>query len=175
MTFLQCRKYWLILILVYCIFPSHLNAQSITPQTFNNGGGSAANMDWSMGESVSIANFSAPNYFLNTGVLQPFTTIVTAINEYGPAVYGNQITIGPNPTTNLVHFKGNFTQSGKLSIQVIDAKSSVILTLDAGTINSSYEKDIFMDSYPSGIFYVKVYFKPTNGLDKSGIYKIIKL
>ena len=154
---------------------SSLNSQSITPNTLNNGGGSAANMDWSMGESVSIANFSTPNYFLNTGVLQPFTSVVTAINEYGPAVYGNQITIGPNPTTNLVHFKGNFTQAGKLLIQVIDTKSSAILTLDAGTIISSYEKDIFMDSYPSGIFYIKVFFKPANGLAKSGIYKIIKL
>jgi hypothetical protein len=103
------------------------------------------------------------------------TSIVTAINEYGPAVYGNQITIGPNPTTNLVHFKGQFLQSGKLSIQVIDAKSSVISTHEAGTIISSYEKDIFMDSYPSGIFYIKVFFKPTKGLAKTGIYKIIKL
>ena len=152
-----------------------LNSQSITPNTLNNGGGTATNLDWSMGESVSIANFSTPSYFLNTGVLQPMTSVVTAINEYGPAVYGNQITIGPNPTTNLVHFKGNFTQAGKLLIQVIDAKSSVILTLDAGTIISSYEKDIFMDSYPSGIFYIKVFFKPANGLAKSGIYKIIKL
>ena len=154
---------------------SNLYAQSITPNTLNNGGGSAGSMDWNMGESVSIANFSAPNYFLNTGVLQPMTSIVTAINEYGPAVYGNQIMIGPNPTTNLVHFKGNFTQAGKLSIQVIDAKSSVILTHEAGIIISSYEKDIFMDSYPSGIFYIKVFFKPTNGLAKTGIYKIIKL
>ena len=154
---------------------SNIHSQSITPNTLNNGGGTATNLEWSMGESVSIANFSTPNYFLNTGVLQPFTTVVTAINEYGPAVYGNQITLGPNPTTNLVHFKGNFTQTGKLSIQVIDAKSSVLLTLDAGTIFSSYEKDIFMDNYPSGIFYVKVFFKPTNGLAKTGIYKIIKL
>ena len=163
--------YFFSLLFIY----TSLSAQSITPNTLNNGGGSAGSMYWNMGESVSIANFSAPNYFLNTGVLQPFTTIVTAINEYGPAVYGNQITIGPNPTTNLVHFKGNFTQAGKLLIQVIDAKSSVILTLDAGTIISSYEKDIFMDSYPSGIFYVKVFFKPTIGLAKTGIYKIIKL
>ena len=162
-------------LLIISLFPAYLRAQSITPNTLNNGGGTMANMDWNMGESVSIANFSTPNYFLNTGVLQPMTSIVTAINEYGPAVYGNQIMIGPNPTTNLVHFKGNFTQAGKLSIQVIDAKSSVILTHEAGTIISSYEKDIFMDSYPSGIFYVKVFFKPTNGLAKTGIYKIIKL
>ena len=166
------RICWLFIL---ALFPAYLSAQSITPNTLNNGGGSAANMDWSMGESVSIANFSTPNFFLNTGVLQPMTSIVTAINEYGPAVYGNQIMIGPNPTTNLVHFKGNFTQAGKLSIQVIDAKSSVILTHEAGTIISSYEKDIFMDSYPSGIFYIKVLFKPSNGLAKTGIYKIIKL
>jgi len=162
-------------LLIISLFPANLRAQSITPNTLNNGGGSAVGMDWNMGESVSIANFSTPNYFLNTGVLQPMTSIVTAINEYGPAVYGNQIMIGPNPTTNLVHFKGNFTQAGKLSIQVIDAKSSLILTHEAGTIISSYEKDIFMDSYPSGIFYIKVFFKPTNGLAKTGIYKIIKL
>jgi hypothetical protein len=163
--------YFFSLLFIY----TSLNSQSITPNTLNNGGGSAGSMDWNMGESVSIANFSTPNYFLNTGVLQPMTSIVTAINEYGPAVYGNQIMIGPNPTTNLVHFKGNFTQAGKLSIQVIDAKSSVILTHEAGIIISSYEKDIFMDSYPSGIFYIKVFFKPTNGLAKTGIYKIIKL
>jgi hypothetical protein len=166
------RICWLFIL---ALFPAYLRAQSITPNTLNNGGGSVAFMDWNMGESVSIANFSTPNYFLNTGVLQPMTSIVTAINEYGPAVYGNQIRIGPNPTTNLVHFKGQFLQSGKLSIQVLDAKSSVILTHEAGIIISSYEKDIFMDSYPSGIFYVKVFFKPTNGLAKTGIYKIIKL
>ena len=166
------RICWLFIL---ALFPAYLRAQSITPNTLNNGGGSVSIMDWNMGESVSIANFSTPNYFLNTGVLQPMTSIVTAINEYGPAVYGNQIMIGPNPTTNLVHFKGNFTQAGKLSIQVIDAKSSVILTHEAGIIISSYEKDIFMDSYPSGIFYIKVLFKPSNGLAKTGIYKIIKL
>jgi len=166
------RICWLFIL---ALFPAYLRAQSITPNTLNNGGGTMVNMDWNMGESVSIANFSTPNYFLNTGVLQPMTSIVTAINEYGPAVYGNQIMIGPNPTTNLVHFKGQFLQSGKLSIQVLDAKSSLILTHEAGTIISSYEKDIFMDSYPSGIFYIKVFFKPTKGLAKTGIYKIIKL
>jgi len=166
------RICWLFIL---ALFPAYLRAQSITPNTLNNGGGTMANMDWNMGESVSIANFSTPNYFLNTGVLQPMTSIVTAINEYGPAVYGNQIMIGPNPTTNLVHFKGNFTQAGKLSIQVLDVKSSVLLIHEAGTIISSYEKDIFMDSYPSGIFYIKVFFKPTKGLAKTGIYKIIKL
>ena len=132
-------------------------------------------MEWSMGESVSIANFIALGYSLNTGVLQPMTSIVTAINEYGPAVFGSQITIGPNPTSNLLHIKARFNELGTLSFQLIDAKSSIMFTQDVGTIFSSYDKDILMENYPSGVFYMKVYFKPSSGITKTGIYKIIKL
>jgi hypothetical protein len=103
------------------------------------------------------------------------TSIVTAINEYGPAVFGNQITIGPNPTSNLLHIKARFNEPGNLSFQLIDAKSAIVFTLEAGTIFSSYEKDILMENYPSGVFYMKVYFKPSTGIAKTGIYKIIKL
>ena len=128
-----------------------------------------------MGESVSIANFIASGYSLNTGVLQPMTSIVTAINEYGPGVFGTQITIGPNPTTNLLHIKARFNQAGSLSFQLIDAKSSIVFTQEAGSIFSSYDKDILMENYPLGVFYMKVYFKPSKGVAKTGIYKIIKL
>ena len=132
-------------------------------------------MEWSMGESVSIANFISSGYSLNTGVLQPMTSIVTAINEYGPAVFGSQITIGPNPTSNLLHIKARFNELGTLSFQLIDAKSSIMFTQDVGTIFSSYDKDILMENYPSGVFYMKIYFKPITGIGKTGIYKIIKL
>ena len=156
-------------------FPITICAQSITPYTFNNGGGSASSIEWSIGESVSIANFTTPNYLLNTGLLQPLSNVVTSINEYGPVVYGHQITISPNPTTDLVHFKGQFNRMGRLSFQVIDSKSSILLTHEAGTNIINYEKDIFMDNYPSGIFYIKVIFKPTNGIIKTGVFKIVKL
>jgi hypothetical protein len=163
-----------IVLFVSTVF-SNTYAQAITPYTLNNGGGSASSMDWNMGESVSIAHFAAANYFLNTGVLQPMTSIVTSMNEYGPAVFGTQITIGPNPTFNLLHIKARFNEMGNLSIQLIDAKSTIVFTQEAGTIFSNYEKDIFMENYPSGIFYMKVYFKPSKGNAKTGIYKIIKL
>jgi len=132
-------------------------------------------MEWNMGESVSIAHFIASGYALNTGALQPMSSIVTAINEYGPAVFGSQITIGPNPTFNLLHIKARFNEMGNLSIQLMDAKSAIVFTQDAGTIFSSYDKDILMENYPSGIFYMKVYFKPITGNAKIGVYKIIKL
>jgi hypothetical protein len=166
------------LIFLFITFLSNFTeakAQSISPYTYNNGGGYFSAMEWSIGESVSIANFLTSGYSLNTGVLQPMTSIVTAINEFGPAVFGTQITIGPNPTNNLLHIKARFNQAGSLSFQLIDAKSTIVFTQEAGTIFSSYEKDIFMENYPSGVFYMKVYFKPINGNAKTGIYKIIKL
>ena len=162
-------------ILIYCLILNLVNGQLISPNTLNNGGGYSSSMEWSIGESVSIANFIASGYALNTGGLQPMTSIVTAINEYGPSVFGSQITIGPNPTSNFLHIKARFNQVGTLSFQLIDAKSTIVLTQEAGTIFSSYEKNIFMENYPSGIFYMKVYFKPSNGTVKTGIYKIIKL
>jgi hypothetical protein len=166
------------LIFLFITFLSNFTeakAQSITPYTFNNGGGYFSAMEWSIGESVSIANFLTSGYSLNTGVLQPMTSIVTAINEYGPSVFGTQITIGPNPTYNLLHIKARFNQVGTLSFQLIDAKSSIVFTQEVGTIFSSYDKDILMEDYPSGVFYMKIYFKPSKGNAKTGIYKIIKL
>jgi len=164
-----------VFIFTFFFFGHKAFAQGISPYAMNNGGGYSSTLDWSMGESVSIANFINSGYSLNTGVLQPMTSIVTAINEYGPSVFGTQITIGPNPTTNLLHIKARFNQAGSLSFQLIDAKSTIVFTQEAGTIFSSYEKDILMEKYPSGIFYMKVYFKPTTGNAKTGIYKIIKL
>ena len=166
-------RYFLSFLIVF--IPLCSFCQSITPQTFNNGGGSIPIMDWSISESVSITSFIAPGYFLITGVLQPNTNLVTSINDYGPVVYGTQITIGPNPTSNLLHIKARFTQAGSLTYQLLDAKSTIVFTQEAGTIFSSYEKDILMENYPSGVFYMKVLFKPISGIIKTGIYKIIKL
>lgn len=166
-------RYFLSFLIVF--IPLCSFCQSITPQTFNNGGGSIPIMDWSISESVSITSFIAPGYFLNTGVLQPNTNLVTSLNEYGPAVFGTQITIGPNPTSNILHIKARFTQAGSLSYHLIDAKSAILFTQDAGMIFNNYEKDILVENYPSGVFYMKVYFKPNNGNAKTGIYKIIKL
>jgi hypothetical protein len=162
-------------IFIYCLMFNVVNGQAITPYTLNNGGGSSSFLEWSLTESVSVASFIAPGYFLNTGVLQPNTNVVTSINEYGPSVFGSQIIIGPNPTSNLLHIKARFNQVGTLSFQLIDAKSTIVFTQEAGTIFSNYDKDILMENYPSGLFYMKVYFKPSTGITKTGIYKIIKL
>jgi hypothetical protein len=169
------KKTFFYFVLLFIIIQNAGFAQSITPYILNNGGGSTTSMEWSIGEGVSIAPFLAGGFGLNTGVLQPMTSIITGINEYGPSVFGNQISVGPNPVSNFLHFKARLAQVGNLSIQLLDAKSAIVYTQEAGTIYGSYDKDIQMQGYPDGVFYVRVYFKPNNGTTKTGVYKIIKI
>lgn len=164
-----------IFIFTFFLFGYKSFGQTISPFALNNGGGYSSTMEWSLCESVSIANFIASAYSLNTGVLQPMTSMVTAINEYGPAVFGSQITIGPNPTSNLLYIKARFNELGSFSFQLIDSKSTIVYTQEVGTLFSIYERKILMGNYPSGVYYMKVYFKPSTGITKTGIYKIIKL
>ena len=108
------------------LFAINSIGQNFMTLTINNSGGYSNNYEWSIGESTSIKNFISSGYSLNTGVLQPTSNLVTSIIETGPIAFGTQITIGPNPTTNLLHFKANFKQPGNLSFQLIDTKSSIL-------------------------------------------------
>ena len=164
-----------IIILATFLFPPTTMAQALSPFTFNNGGGYSNTLDWSIGESVSIAHFTSFGYSLNTGVLQPITNIATAIEEYGPAVFGNKIIMGPNPSSKILRIKASFNEVGSISFQMFDSKSNNILSYDGGTIFSKYEKDLYLENIPAGAYYMKVYFKPSTGNAKAGIYKIIKL
>lgn len=175
---LYLMKYFIILFFTTTSILSTINSigqSNISTYAINNSGGYSSTFEWSIGESTSIANFITSGYKLNTGVLQPMTNLVTGIIESGPNAFGTQITIGPNPTSNFLHIKANFKQVGNLSFQIIDAKSSILFFEDAGIIFNTYNKDITIENYPSGIFYIKVFFKPNSGIAKTGIYKIIKL
>lgn len=152
---------------------TNLSAQSLNLYTLNTGGGYNNTFEWSIGESVSIENFTNAGYILNTGVLQPMSAFSTAIID--PIMSGYQITMGPNPTYNLLHVKANFNQSGNLSFQLLDSKSALVLTQEVGLIFNTYEKDFYLNEFSSGVYYMKVYFKPISGLAKTAIYKIIKL
>jgi hypothetical protein len=170
--FLKC----LFLLFSNILFVPKSHGQSVTPFIFNNVGGFSPNMEWNIGEGVSVSSFKSSNGLsLNTGGLQPLTSIVTSINEYGPAVFGEQITIGPNPAVNLLRIKAGFNEVGNLSLQLLDAKSAIVFTKEAGTIFYHYDTDLLLGQYPSGIYYIRVYFKPNTGYTKIGIYKIIKL
>jgi hypothetical protein len=84
---MSCINKLNIIFIVISLFAIKSNAQSINLYTLNNGGGyNTTTMEWSIGESASIAHFMTSGYILNTGVLQPMTNLVTAINEYGTKI-----------------------------------------------------------------------------------------
>ena len=164
-----------IIILVTFLFPPTINAQTLSPYSFNSGGGYSNATEWSIGESVSIAHFISFGYSLNTGVLQPITTVTTGIEDYGPVVFGDKIIMGPNPTSKVLRIKARFNEVGEISFQMFDSKSNNVLSYNGGNIFSTYEKDLYLENLPSGSYYVRVSFKPSIGKAKMGIYKIIKL
>ncbi len=163
-----------LIILLSLLLENNMSAQSINLYTLNNGGGSNSTMEWSIGESASIAYFTGTSYTLNTGVLQPLIGNILSIPS-GPVVFGDQILIGPNPTSNMLKIKALLNESGNLSFQLLDSKSTLVFNHDAGFIFNSYEKVLILNDFPSGVFYVRIYFKPSSGNPKTGIYKIIKL
>lgn len=163
------------ILFLIALFVTKAQSQSLSPYVLNMGGGYSSTMEWSIGESVSIANFKSNGYSLNTGILQPLTTVVTAIDEYGPVVFGNQIVVGPNPAIKLLHVKASFNEVGEIAFQMFDSRSNNVLSYEGGTIYNNYEKDFFLDHLASGVYYMKIYFKSKIGNTKTGIYKIIKL
>ena len=164
-----------IIILVTFLFPPIINAQTLSPYSFNSGGGYSNATEWSIGESVSIAHFISFGYSLNTGLLQPITTLTTGIEDYGPVVFGDKIIMGPNPTSKVLRIKARFNETGEISFQMFDSKSNNVLSYNGGSIFSIYEKDLYLENIPAGSYYMRVSFKPSTGKAKMGIYKIIKL
>ena len=164
-----------IIILVTFLFPPTINAQTLSPYSFNSGGGYSNATEWSIGESVSIAHFISFGYSLNTGLLQPITTLTTGIEDYGPMVFGDKIIMGPNPTSKVLRIKASFNEAGEISFQMFDSKSNNVLSYNGGNIFSTYEKDLYLENLPAGSYYMRVSFKPSTGKAKMGIYKIIKL
>jgi len=172
MRFINKHNIILLFILLLC---TKTQGQTLSGYALNMGGDYSSTMEWNIGESVSIANFKSSAYALNTGLLQPMTTVVTGINEYGPTAFGIQVVLGPNPTSKILHIKASFNEVGNLTMQLFDSKSAIVSTQELGTIFNIYENEIFLETLPAGAYYLNIYFKSMDGKIKSGIYKIMKL
>jgi len=165
--------------LIYFLFSVFLffksSAQTIAPFILNNGGGHSSNLEWSLNESVSVANFNNSSYSLSTGVLQTAgDDIKNNIESYNASLY-KMITIGPNPTSNLLNIKIKYFGIGDVSIQLINLKGSIVLTHQVGTIYATFEKSISLAMLSSATYFLKIQFKPLNQISKTAVYKIVKL
>lgn len=170
---------WLCLIFLQIIL-SESNAQNISISTFNVTGNSSTinanyGLTYSVGESLSIANFLATNNtVLNSGFLQVYQPVVTGIQDT-ELIGQNIVTALPNPTVNFLNIKANFNKIGQFQFQVIDASSKILLSSNPINTIGAIEKTITLAIYPEGVYYLRVIFRPSTGKTQLGTYKIVKI
>jgi hypothetical protein len=159
---------------------SFLSAQSITPFTVNIAGFTAQKSGYSLtvstGEAISISNFTSANgVSLNSGFLQNNPPIVTSINDVLSVIGNDEIIITPNPTKTTTNIYASFKKSGNLQYQILDVASKQLFRSPSSSYLNTKQTIVDLTPYPAGVYYIQVLFKPTIGIMKSGIYKIIKL
>jgi hypothetical protein len=159
---------------------ANLSAQSVTPFTLNIAGFTATqngfNLTVSTGETISITNFKSPNgESLNSGFLQNNPPLVTSIEELMAKIGSNEVSIAPNPTNSSSILSTNFSVLGQMQYQIMDITSKLLFRSQPQSGINIQQTKIELSSYPAGTYYIVVFFKPSSGMAKSGIYKIIKL
>lgn len=159
---------------------SKVSAQSITPFTVNIAGFTASQngytLTMSTGETISITNFKSPNgESLNSGFLQNNPPLVTGIEELMAKIGSNEVSIAPNPTNSSSLLSTNFSVLGQMQYQIMDITSKLLFRSQPLSGINNQQIKVELSNYPAGTYYIVVFFKPTVGLVKSGIYKIIKL
>lgn len=169
-----------IIVLLVIFLTKSSFSQSITPFTVNIGGFTGQTNGYSLtvstGETISITNFTNANGIsLNSGFLQNNPPLVTGIEDIASKIATNEITITPNPTTSITNLVANFSTSGQVQYQIMDATSQLLYRSAAINISNSNQNKIEMSAYPAGTYYIQVVFKPNTGNPKTGIYKIVKL
>ncbi|MFT3843824.1 MAG: T9SS type A sorting domain-containing protein [Lacibacter sp.] len=164
-------------ILFFVLLMLTANAQVNITSTFNTTGHSSYTgtfqLDWSVSELTSIDTYSNSNIIITNGILQGTVTLATGINII--QISSTDVKLFPNPARD--YFTGNFQfkKPGKLEVQLIDIKGSVINAWQSTYYTPLYNKTFTVDKLPSGTYLLKVVFHANNGTVYRGDYKLIKV
>jgi hypothetical protein len=150
-----------------------VNAQGISPQSINSGGAtmtqSNGSLSFTVGELVVLQLYDSLGNSLSSGFTNAATTAttITTIESPGPEVL--DMTVYPNPTSDLVSIRIKSTKLEKLLISILDAQGKEVSHgLYAGVSNTI---GINLHDYATGTYIMQV---------KSGdnqviaTYKVIK-
>lgn len=153
--------------------------QSLKPYILNMGGGTGtsntAQAIWSIGESSVIGSFSSSSMQFNAGVLQSNIDLVTSLPNFGSKIFGNQITISPNPSYADIQIKFNMNSSGTANLSIYNSASQLVKVITIKTIVAFQLQTYKLNDLASGSYFLKIYYQSLNGKLEEGIYKIIRL
>jgi hypothetical protein len=165
-------KYLLAFLFLACFSAS---AQSISPFTINVGGASAKTLDYSIGESASIAYFQNSSQLnLSTGFIQSFTPLVTGIiNQVFEE--GEGLTLSPNPASERIHLKGVLSRPGFFEFHLIDAQGRILETYPSTYYINYLDKEINVTQLMGGTYFIRLIYTSPDGVNQSTSFKFSRI
>lgn len=151
------------------------SAQSISPITNNVGGGVSKSLDYSIGESASIAYFQSTNQIsLSSGFIQSFTPLVTGIVN---RVFeeGEEFGLFPNPATNFVRLKGALSKPGFVEFHLIDQQGLILDTYPTTYYINYLEKEINISHLQGGTYFIRLIYSSSDDLKQSLSFKFSRI
>ncbi|MHA8089235.1 T9SS type A sorting domain-containing protein [Aquirufa antheringensis] len=151
------------------------SAQSISPLTINVGGAVSKTLDYSVGESASIAYFQSSNQIsLSSGFIQSYTPLVTGIvNRIFEA--GEEFILSPNPATDYVRIKGALSQPGFVEFHLIDQQGRILETYPSTYYINYLEKEINTSSLQGGTYFVRLIYSSSDDLKQAISFKFSRI
>jgi hypothetical protein len=151
------------------------SAQSISPFTVNVGGGRSNTIDYSIGESSSIAFFQLENKSsLSTGFIQSFTPLVTGIVN---RVFeeGEKFVLSPNPAADFIRLKGGLSKPGFVEFHLIDLQGRILDTYPATYYINYFEKEFNVAHLTGGTYFIRLIYSSSDGINQSTSFKFSRI
>ncbi len=158
-------------IAILCILSLCSNAQIKFESTINTTGGSSSTLnlqlEWSMGEQLSIQQFTAGSLIITTGILQG------SIVKIADASVHAEIKLFPNPANDFFNASFQFTKNGKMHLQIFDMAGKKLTVFSKNYVTGIYSEKFTTAQLPAGNYIVQVLFITDSGESQKGSYKMI--
>ena len=150
-------------------------AQSISPTIVNVGGITSKTLDYSIGESASIAYFQSSNQLtLSSGFIQSFTPLVTGlVNRVFEE--GEKMILSPNPATDYVRLKGGLAKPGFVEFHLIDLQGRFLNTYPTNYYINYVDKEINITQLQEGTYFIRLIYSSSDGVKQALSFKFIKI
>ncbi|MFH0841052.1 MAG: T9SS type A sorting domain-containing protein [Bacteroidota bacterium] len=153
------------LVFLTAMFALSLSAQKQEVIASAGGYNSAGDISisWTLGETI-IPTFSAGGLILTHGFQQQL--IVTTIEENLLELVN--VTVYPNPAIDVLNIKFELPLDGAVDLYLLTQQGSLVLTdfIEA----TSVEKQVNMQGFPAGVYFVRLVKGKLNN-----VYKVVKL
>ena len=161
----------LIVITFLCFLSVYSNAQIKFESTINTTGSSSANntlqLEWSMGEQLSIQQFAAGSLIITTGILQG-----SIIKIADPSITA-EVKLFPNPANDFFNASFQFAKTGKMHLQIFDMSGKQVTKFSKNYAIGIYTEKFITKQLPAASYIVQVLFIADNGQSQKGSYKMI--